>query len=59
MRSEIIRLRGQAEKARRLAVLASDPMTIAELNGYADECESNAENLEADTRRAQDQTSRS
>ena len=46
MQDEISRLRGQAERAKRLAALATDRITKDQLLAYAIECSKEADVLE-------------
>jgi hypothetical protein len=46
MAEDLITLRDRAARARRLAMLATDPAAIAELLDYAVECEAKALDLE-------------
>lgn len=48
MQDDVASLRDQANRARRLAVGGLDAETSAELRRFADECDVNADRLEAE-----------
>jgi len=47
MSTTVERLRAQAAKARALLKATTDPMTLRQLTEYAEECERNADLIEA------------
>lgn len=58
MQDDVVRLRDQAARARRLAGLSTDVAIVADLMRYADQCETDALSLETARQTAKDQLSR-